>query len=157
PLGWKGRVANVRRFVEGGFQVHLGMATQPLIAKHCATPIPDAVGDGPDCTDPDNDGVRDEITEGQLTAMALYGTLLQAPVRVPPKSASAQTRAAEGEKLFKQIGCASCHVQSMTLNSPIHKEAPDLTGGAPFTVDLTVDGRLPRLPRKANGTVTVEL
>src|SRR5205085_2449008 len=37
PLGWKGRVASIRRFVEGGFQVHLGMQTEPLIAKHCAT------------------------------------------------------------------------------------------------------------------------
>jgi hypothetical protein len=138
PLGWKGRVANARRFVEGGFQVHLGMASQALIAKHCKTPIPGTVGDGPDCTDPDNDGVRDEITEGQLTAMALYATLLQAPVRVPPKSKTDQSRAADGEALFGQIGCTSCHLQQMTLNSSIHKELPDLSGGAGITVDLTV-------------------
>jgi mono/diheme cytochrome c family protein len=157
PLGWKGRIQSVRRFVEGGFQVHLGMATQPLIAKHCKTPIPAVVGDGPDCTDPDNDGVRDEITEGQLTAMAIYGTLTQAPVRVPPTGTTALARAAAGEQLFGTLGCTSCHVQQMTLNSTVHLEAPDLTAGAPFKVDLSTASRLPRPAKNADGTVFVEL
>src|SRR5262249_13566068 len=66
PFGVKGREATIRRFVEGGWQVHFGMATQPRIAKNCsATPIPNVVGTGPDCADPDMDGVKDEITEGQ--------------------------------------------------------------------------------------------
>src|SRR5208282_871561 len=30
PFGWKGRTAVLRRFVEGGFQVHFGMASQAL-------------------------------------------------------------------------------------------------------------------------------
>jgi len=158
PLGWKGRVANARRFVEGGFQVHLGMASQALIAKNCsATPIPGTVGDGPDCTDPDKDGVRDEITEAQLTEMALYATLLQIPVRQNPTDATALTRVQTGEKLFAQAQCGSCHVTSLKLNSTIHAEAPDLSGGAPFKVDLTVDGRIPRLTKNADGSATVEL
>jgi hypothetical protein len=157
PLGWKGRVANARRFVEGGFQVHLGMASQALIAKHCKTPIPGTVGDGPDCTDPDNDGVRDEITEGQLTGMALYATLLQVPQRVPAKGNSAKARATAGEALFNQLGCTGCHIQNLTLNSSIHTELPDLSGGKGITVDLTVDGRKPQLSKNTDGTVTVEL
>ena len=158
PLGWKGRVANARRFVEGGFQVHLGMASQALIAKNCsATPIPGTVGDGPDCTDPDKDGVRDEITEAQLTEMALYATLLQMPVRVKPATHAGVVAANEGEKLFNQVSCQSCHLQSMTLHSTVHLEAPDLSGGAPFKVDLAVDGRIPRLKKNTDGTATVEL
>jgi len=158
PLGWKGRVANARRFVEGGFQVHLGMASQALIAKNCsATPIHGTVGDGPDCTDPDNDGVRDEITEAQLTEMALYATLLQMPVRVKPATHAAVVKANAGEQLFAQAQCATCHLQNMTLNSTIHAEAPDLSGGAPFKVDLAVDGRIPRLQKNTDGTATVEL
>src|SRR5579859_502626 len=88
PLGWKGRTALVRRFVEGGFQVHLGMASQALIAQNCKNPIPNVVGNGSDCTDPDNDGIRDEILEGQLTSMALYPALLQAPIRINPTDRS---------------------------------------------------------------------
>jgi len=158
PLGWKGRVPNARRFVEGGFQVHLGMASQALIAKNCGpTPIPGTVGDGPDCTDPDKDGVRDEITEAQLTEMALYATLLQMPVRVKPATHAGVVAANEGEKLFNQVSCQSCHLQSMTLHSTVHLEAPDLSGGAPFKVDLAVDGRIPRLKKNTDGTATVEL
>jgi mono/diheme cytochrome c family protein len=157
PLGWKGRTAAIRRFVEGGFQVHLGMASQFLIAQNCKTPIPNVVGDGRDCTDPDNDGVRDEILEGQLTSMALYPALLQAPIRINPTDPTALARAANGEQLFNQVGCTSCHVQNLILNSPVHQERPDLSGGAPFVTDLTVDGRLPRLSPQSDGTVVVEL
>jgi hypothetical protein len=157
PLGWKGRVDSLRRFVEGGFQVHLGMATQPLIAKHCKTPIPAVVGNGPDCTDPDNDGVKDEITEGQLTAMAIYASLLEVPIRIPPTDPTALQRAQNGEANFNSVGCTNCHTQSLTLNSPIHDEAPDLTGGTPFEEDLTVDVQNVRLSADFDGTVNVEL
>jgi hypothetical protein len=157
PFGWKGRAASLRRFVEGGFQVHFGMATQPLIAKHCASPIPGTVGNGPDCQDPDMDGVKDEITEGQLTAMAIYTTLQQAPTRNNPSDANAFMRAQAGENLFAQVGCTGCHAPTLVLASPVHLEPPDLTGGQPFAVDLTVDGRLPRLTAAASGGVTVPL
>lgn len=158
PHGWKGRVASLRRFVEGGFQVHLGMADQFLISENCGpNPIPNTVGNGPDCTDPDNDGVRDEILESQLTEMALYPALLQVPIRIPPTDPQAAQDALTGEQIFNQVGCATCHTTALTLNSPIHEESPDLSGGGPFTVDLTVNGKLPRLQRQRNGSVRVEL
>jgi mono/diheme cytochrome c family protein len=157
PLGWKGRTAVLRRFVEGGFQVHFGMASQALIAQNCKAPIPNVVGNGQDCTDPDDDGVRDEILEGQLTSMALYPTLLQVPIRINPTDPTALQRVGNGEALFASVGCTSCHVQSLTLNNPVHHEKPDLSGGAPFVTDLTVDGRLPRLSPQGDGTVIVEL
>jgi mono/diheme cytochrome c family protein len=158
PHGWKGRTANLRRFVEGGFQVHLGMASQFLISQNCSkTPIPNTVGNGTDCTDPDDDGVRDEILESQLTEMALYPALLQVPIRIPPTDPTAAQRAENGERLFNSVGCASCHTTALTLNSPIHEEKPDLSGGPAFTVDLTVDGKLPRLQKRPDGTVRVEL
>jgi hypothetical protein len=157
PLGWKGRTALLRRFVEGGFQVHFGMASQALVAQNCKTPIPNVVGNGPDCTDPDSDGVRDEILEGQLTSMALYPALLQAPIRIPPTDPTALSRTRNGESLFGQVGCTSCHVQSLALGNPVHLESPDLSGGAPFSTDLTVDGKLPRLSPQGDGSVVVEL
>jgi CxxC motif-containing protein (DUF1111 family) len=158
PHGWKGRVAALRRFVEGGFQVHLGMASQSLIATNCgAHPIPNVVGNGTDCTDPDNDGVRDEILESQLTEMALYPTLLQVPMRINPTDPTALSRAQNGEQLFNQVGCTNCHVQALVLANSVHTERPDLSGGSGFQTDLTVDGRVPRLAKQSDGTVNVEL
>ncbi len=155
PFGWKGRTAVLRRFVEGGFQVHFGMASQALVAQNCKTPIPNTVGNGPDCTDPDSDGVVDEILESQLTAMALYPALLQAPARVNPTDPTALARAQNGETLFNQVGCNSCHTVFLNLANPVHEEKPDLSGGPAFTIDLTVDGQIPRLSRRSDGSVNV--
>jgi hypothetical protein len=157
PLGWKGRVATNRRFVEGGFQVHLGMQTEPLIAAHCAAPMPDSVGSGSDCADPDGDGVKSELTEGQLTAAAVYVSLQQAPVRLPAADARAQARQESGALLFRQIGCASCHVPTLILNDATHVERPDLTTGVPLAFDLTVAGKPPQLAYNGDGVVPVEL
>jgi hypothetical protein len=157
PLGWKGRVATARRFVEGGFQVHLGMQTEPLIARHCASPIPAVVGTGPDCQDPDADGVKSEITEGQLTAMAVYTSLLQAPVRLDPEDPAKLARVRSGELLFNQIGCATCHASKLILNDATHQEVPDLTHAAALTFDLTVAGRTPQLSYDGDGVVPVQL
>lgn len=158
PFGWKGRQAVLRRFVEGGFQVHFGMADQFLISENCGSdPIPNTVGNGRDCTDPDSDGVRDEILESQLTEMALYPALLQVPVQLPAATPEDQSDVNEGEKLFNQVGCASCHTPTLVLDSAIHAESPDLSGGSPFLVDLTVNGKLPRLSKQRNGSVQVPL
>jgi CxxC motif-containing protein (DUF1111 family) len=134
------------------------MADQFLISENCGPhPIPGTVGDGRDCTDPDNDGVRDEILESQLTEMALYPALLQVPVQILPTDPTAADDARQGEQLFDSVGCGTCHVKELTLRSSIHEESPDLSGGAPFTIDLTVNGKLPRLQARRDGSVQVPL
>jgi len=55
-----------------------------------STPIPATVGTGPDCHDPDADGVVDELTEGQLTATTVYVMMQPAPVRSNPTDAAAR-------------------------------------------------------------------
>jgi len=157
PFGWKGREATLRRFVEGGFRVHFGMQTAPSIAKNCAAPNVNTFGNGPDCTDPDGDGVRNEITEGLLSAEAIYMGLRETPVRVPAVSSAAQTRVTSGEALFKQIGCTSCHTQNMTAISPIHVEPADTTGGAGIKLNLVTDNKTPHPAANADGSVTIEV
>jgi cytochrome c551/c552 len=157
PFGWKGREATIRRFIEGGFRVHFGMQTQPSILKHCANPNVNTFGNGPDCQDPDGDGVKEEISEGQLTAEAIYMGLRETPVRVPAANPALQTRANQGEALFAQVGCNSCHVASLKMNSPIHREAPDTTGGAGITVNLAVDNHDPKPAQAADGSMQVEM
>jgi len=158
PFGWKGREATIRRFIEGGFRVHFGMQTQPSIIKNCANPNPNNFGNGPDCQDPDSDGVKEEITEGQLSAEAVYMGLRETPVRVVAiSSGTAQTRAAAGEALFGQIGCTSCHTPKMQINVPVHVEPADTTGGAGITLHLATDTKVPHPALNADGSMTVEL
>jgi mono/diheme cytochrome c family protein len=157
PFGWKGREATIRRFVEGGFRVHFGMQTEPSVNKHCLTPNVNTFGNGANCQDPDGDGVTQEISDGQLSAEAVYMSLLQTPVRVPAPSAELQARVNQGEALFNQVNCQACHTQNMTINNPIRTEPGDTTGGAGITLNLATDTRAPRPALNANGTMTAEI
>jgi len=159
PFGWKGREQTIKRFVEGGFRVHFGIQSQPQVKKNC--PNVNQLGTGA-CPDPDGDGVIDELTEGGLTATAIYMGLREIPVRVPAITAAAQTRANSGETLFNNIGCASCHTRNMKINNPVHVEAADSianggTGGKGITVNLRVDNKDPKPPVAADGSMTIEV
>ncbi len=159
PFGWKGREATLKRFVEGGFRVHFGIQSQPQVDLKC--PNTNLLGTGA-CPDPDGDGVTNELTEGGLSAMAVYMGLREIPVRVPAISAAAQARANSGEALFNQVGCQTCHTQFMTANSPIHVEAADSlankgTGGPGITLNLAVDNKDPKPAVNANGSMTIEV
>jgi len=157
PFGWKGREATIRRFIEGGFRVHFGMQTQPSIVKNCLNPNVNNFGNGPDCQDPDNDGVKNEITEGLLSAEAVYMGLRETPVRIPSLSTTAVSRTNQGEKLFKDIGCTSCHTPKMHINNPTHVELPDTTGGAGITLHLATDNKEPHPAANTDGSIDVEL
>jgi hypothetical protein len=159
PFGWKGREATLKRFVEGGFRVHFGIQSQPQVDLKC--PNTNLLGTGA-CPDPDGDGVVNELTEGGLSAMAVYMGLREIPVRVPAISAAAQARANSGESLFKSVGCATCHTQFMTAKSPIHVEAADSlankgTGGKGITLNLAVDNKDPKPAVNADGSMTIEV
>ncbi len=158
PFGWKGREATLKRFVEGEFRVHFGIQSQPQVDWKC--PNTNLLGTGA-CPDPDGDGVTNELTEGGLSAMAVYMGLREIPVRVPAISAAAQARANSGESLFKSVGCATCHTQFMTANSAIHVEAADSvanhgTGGQGITLNLCVDNKDPKVACNGN-RATIEV
>src|SRR5262249_208823 len=78
-------------------------------------------------------------------------------VRVEPADSVALRRAAAGEALFSSLGCTLCHVRQLPLENPVHVETPDVAAGPPVVVDLTVQGREPRLQRRPDGRLTVEL
>ncbi len=67
-------------------------------------------------TDPDGDGVTNELTRGDITACTLYQATLPVPIRVVPANSVVRRAAEEGELLFRQIGCAGCHVPALPLD-----------------------------------------
>jgi hypothetical protein len=158
PFGWKGREQKIRRFIEGGFRVHFGMQTEPSVNNHCITPNVNTFGTGANCQDPDNDGVQKEISDGQLSAQAVYLAMLEVPVRVPGANAAAQARIVEGERLFKDVAnCDACHTQFMTIRNPRFVEKGDTTTGAGITVNLATEMREPRPAVNADGSMTIEV
>ena len=116
PFQWKGSVPFIRDFNRGASHNELGMQAVEIVG---------------DNVDGDFDGVRNEMTVGDQTALAVYMAAQPRPTTLielsqlgviaplPSDQVSAINR---GQYLFGAIGCASCHVPSMTINKPIFSE-----------------------------------
>lgn len=116
PFGRKGEFATVRAFDVEAMAFHFGMEPVEL------------VGDG---VDRDNDGVTNEVSIGQISALHIFNTTLTPPeppfvyeprcesrllkITVPGDLCEAQ----DGRELFEHIGCADCHIPTLTTTSPL--------------------------------------
>lgn len=155
PFGHKGSFATLRDAIEDALLIHHGMQTVGLVdARPRLTaklgPFP---GD-----DPDGDGVVDEITEGQLTALTLFVAMTEVPVEDVPLTPLVPTSTlAEGRNTFEAIGCASCHTPSLELETATWALAPRRVGPT-LRVDLLAEGAEPRLrPRATDGRIALSL
>jgi cytochrome c553 len=140
PFGIKGTFLSIRQQNVNALLNHMGIEATDL------------VGPG---YDHDNDGVVDEITPGQLTAMVAYQALLAVPSFVPV-SVDAQ----EGAAVFDSAQCSTCHTPLLRLDDPRFPLFDPLApAGAPTMVlSLLDNGELPQLSRTAtNGPVLVPL
>ena len=155
PFGWKGTAATIAEFTAEAAAVHLGVQTAGLREATRNASMPLGLGDGP-ADDPDRDGVTDELTPGQLTALATHVALAELPIGGPherpvdrddptgPTEPYLVDEWARGRALLDELGCASCHVPRMVLaRSTITIRAPGARAGV--TLDLARDGEEPRL------------
>ena len=149
PFRQKGTVVSLRAFTTAAMNEHHGIQAAELF------------GEG---SDPDADGVVDELTVGDMTMLSVYQTLVPVPGRLLPADPGQMAAVDRGEDLFGTLGCGVCHVPSLVLDDPVFTEPgpfnpPEILGPAdvpqPFAVDLTAFGPLPRLPRESDGTVIV--
>jgi hypothetical protein len=168
PFQWKGTVATIRDFVVDASHNELGMDPSEL------------VGFG---VDADHDGVKDELSVGDVTAMDIYLAGTNRPITAFEQERfglqlTEEQRGAitAGKELFGQIGCARCHTPSLPLRYPVYympsrhpayrKEVyaggvkPADVGVDPareIGVDLTKDPSIPFPADPATGEVQVEL
>jgi cytochrome c peroxidase len=117
-----------------------------------------------DDVDADQDGVANELSVGDITAIAVFQAALGTPGRKLSKHEARRKAADRGELLFDQIGCIECHVPLMTLDSPLFTEPnpfnlpSNLRVGdvlAAFAFDMTTDGIGPRLEKSTAGGAVV--
>ena len=99
PFGRKGEFPSMRAFDEVAMRFHFGM--EPV----------ESVGEG---VDGDGDGVVDEIRIGELSALSIFNTTLEHPVEDNGGEAAAQ-----GRVVFEELGCAGCHVPTLTTRSRV--------------------------------------
>lgn len=152
PFHQSGSTVSLRVFNNDAFNQHHGMQSTERFGLN---------------SDPDGDGISNELTRADITAATLYQATLPVPYQVLPEGQVLQRAAREGAVVFQQIGCASCHIPALPLGKKgwIYTEpgpynpANNLQPGEvpAISVDLTSESLpQPRL-RPVNGVVMVPL
>src|SRR5438105_1145856 len=155
PFHQAGNVVSIRQFSNNAFNHHHGIQTTERFGKD---------------TDPDGDGVRNEMTRADVTAVSIFQATMAVPGRVIPNDPEIEAAVLVGEQRFTSIGCTSCHIPSLPLdrqgwiftepnpfNPALPPQGPNLlVGQAPMlAVDLTSDELpTPRL-KASHGVVMV--
>ena len=152
PFHQKGAVVSLRDFSNTALNHHHGMQT----TERFGTDI-----------DIDGDGVVNELTTGDVTALVLFQATLPVPGRMLPAHPARRAAAARGETLFATVGCAGCHVPSLVLDRPVFTDPGPFNppgnlragpGVKSVAVDLTSAGPLPspRPERLPDGRARVQ-
>jgi cytochrome c551/c552/cytochrome c553 len=117
PFQWKGSVAFLRDFNRGAAHNDLGMQAVEIVG---------------DNVDGDHDGVTNEMTIGDQTALAVYMAAQPRPTTLlelnslgllaPALTTMQAARIRRGQQVFREIGCAACHVPRLPLVTPVFSE-----------------------------------
>ena len=158
PFHQKGVVRSLREFTVNAMNHHHGM--EPV--ERCGRGQKDNQGNAIDTDDFDGDGVPDELTVGDVTAVTLWQAMQNIPGQVMPGEPARASAALRGEQRFSEIGCDSCHRKELVLNDPVFCEPYALNPPGTYSeqtekvcADLTHDGPGPRLVRQADGSAVV--
>ncbi len=154
----------IQPFSQAGAFVSLRVFTVNAFNQHHGMQATERFGIG---TDPDGDGVVNELTRADITAATLFQATLPVPARSISSDPVFRIAAQDGEMLFQQIGCAGCHIPALPLDkqgwiysepNPYNPLGNLQEGQAPtLAVDLASDELpQPRL-KPANGVVMVPL
>jgi hypothetical protein len=155
PFSQKGVFASLRQFTVNAMNDHHGIQASERFG---------ATWTGTD--DFDGDGHADEMTPGQISALVAWQATLPAPTRMTDLPDIWRDAAAKGEALFGDIGCVSCHIPALPLESLVfYDPGPFDTAGtlrqsdvtAPLALDLGTLDWVKALPRDPQGRVLVPL
>ena len=120
-FGWKGRDLNIRQFTRNASHNEIGMQAIELI------------GEG---VDGDGDGVANELSVGDISAMTIYVAGQVRPItkleldfyglmgllEEDPLSFSEIEQIEEGQIAFREIGCDSCHDRQKRTSETVFTE-----------------------------------
>ncbi|MEE8448031.1 MAG: di-heme oxidoredictase family protein [Thermodesulfobacteriota bacterium] len=149
PFHQKGAVVSIREFTNNAMNHHHGMQSVERFGKE---------------KDADKDGVANELTDGDITALTIFQAALNTPGQLLPAHPARRAAAVRGEKLFHDIGCSACHKPSLVLKERRFNEPNPFNPAGnlrpadlprPFSFDMTAEGPKPRLEKLANGGAIV--
>lgn len=155
PFSQKGVFASLRQFTVNAMNAHHGIQPNERFGP---------VWTG--TSDFDADGIADEMSTGQISALVAWQATLPAPTRMQDLPDVWETARTKGEQVFETIGCSSCHIPSLPLDSLVfHDPGPFDTAGTlrqsdldtPLALDLATLEWVQALPKDEKGRVLVPL
>jgi mono/diheme cytochrome c family protein len=111
PFGWRGQSASLREFTVTALNQHHGLQAVERYGW-------ERTGR----RDFDDDGVTEEVSAGQVTALVAFLASLPPPVPRAPEDPAARAAAERGAATFQSIGCAECHRPALPLDEPTFVE-----------------------------------
>jgi hypothetical protein len=102
PFHQAGAVVSLRQFTNNAMNHHHGIQTTERFGFD---------------TDPDGDGFTNEMTIADVTAASIFQAAMSVPGQVIPDDDTFEDAIANGESLFSDIGCASCHTPALPLDN----------------------------------------
>jgi len=155
PFSQKGVFTSLRQFTINALNQHHGMqASERFGVRWTGT------------ADFDGDGIGDEISLGDVSAIVAWQATLAPPVRMSAPTPAWAAAAAHGEAAFAKFGCAGCHRPALPLHSLVFDDPGpnDMAGtlragevAKPIVIDLGRYEWAAKLPRDAKGQVLVPL
>ena len=155
PFSHKGVMTSLRQFTVNALNHHHGMQPDERFGARWT---------GSD--DFDEDGKEREITDGDVSALVAWQATLEPPVRMVPQDPMWKEAAAMGEQVFTNIGCGTCHIPALPLDSlsfadpgPVDAAGTLRTGETAFgaVYDLALREWAATLPRDDKGRTLVPL
>lgn len=155
PFGQKGVMTSLRQFTINALNHHHGMQADERFGARWT-------GE----QDFDEDGISREISTGDISALVAWQATRPPPSQVTPAAPSWRKAAAAGDRLFDAIGCASCHIRALPLETLLFDDPGpfdaagtlrqgELESSAHYDLELLDWANA--LPRNAKGQIMVPL
>ncbi|MEO0496174.1 MAG: di-heme oxidoredictase family protein [Pseudomonadota bacterium] len=154
PFSQKGVFTSLRQFTVNAMNHHHGMQANERFG-------PRWTGEA----DFDEDGVTDELLDEEIAALVAWQATLPAPTQAKPENVQWLSMSAEGQATYVDIGCATCHVPALPLDSTIFSDPGplDMAGtlradeAEALSYDLAMFDWVKRLPRNKDGALMIPL
>lgn len=104
----------IRPFHQAANRVSLRDFSNTAFNQHHGIQSTERFGKG---TDPDGDGVINELTRADMTAVCVFQATMAVPGRVIPNDPEIEAAVLVGEQKFHTAGCAVCHLPSLPLDN----------------------------------------
>ena len=149
PFIQKGVIASLRDFSNISMNHHHGMQSEELAGFN---------------SDLDRDGIVNELTEGDITAITIFQATLDFSDNVFSSNKEKKDAQLKGKEIFNNIGCASCHMPTMPLESlmfvepgPFNTENSTTLAESENTFVVNLEDYVSKLDKDENGNYLIPL